>query len=343
MSNLPALRPRPNGRDAGIAGPLLAASAATMGAAAVYNAWRADRAEAAHPPIGRFIEVDGVRLHVVEAGRGGPPALLLHGNGAMIEDMILSGVFSRIAAHRRVVAIDRPGFGYSDRPRTTIWTPLEQARLIRAALDRLGVERAVVLGHSWGAIAALALGIVTPERVRGLVLASGYYFPTMRMDVALFTPPALPVIGDVLRYTVSPLLGRLLAPKMLRKIFAPRPVPERFRRGFPLDLALRPSQLRASSADTALMVPGVAAMEGGYRGMRVPAIIVAGAADEVVTTARQSVRLAHTLPDADLHVLPGLGHMIHYDAAAADLLADAVERLAHARPAFPPAPARSLA
>ncbi len=86
------------------------------------------------------------------------------------------------------------------------------------------------------------------------MLLSGYYFPSVRADVALGSWPAVPVLGDILRYTISPLLGRLTVPMVYRKLFAPSPVAERFASEFPLELAVRPSQIRASAAETALMI-----------------------------------------------------------------------------------------
>ena len=128
----------------------------------------------------------------------------------------------------------------SERPHGRLWTARAQADLLRRTLARLGVERPIVLGHSWGTLVALALALDHPEAVRGLVLLSGYYFPTGRLDVWAFAPPAIPVVGDLMRYTVSPALGRMIAPKLIARMFEPLPVPRRFATRFPLDLALRP-------------------------------------------------------------------------------------------------------
>jgi hypothetical protein len=79
-------------------------------------------AERRNPPIGKFITVDGVRLHYVDRGTG-PPLVLLHGNGVMLQDFLTSGVLDGAAQSHRVIAFDRPGYGYSARPRSTIWSP----------------------------------------------------------------------------------------------------------------------------------------------------------------------------------------------------------------------------
>lgn len=302
----------------------LAAGAVALAATALVVQTRARRAERDNPPWGRFVDVDGVRLHYVDRGRG-EPLVLLHGNGSMSREFEISGLIDEAARRFRVIAFDRPGHGYSTRPREHAWTPEAQADLLDKALDRLGAGQALVLGHSWGALVALALALDHPERVRALVLASGYYFPTPRLDVLLLSPPALPVVGDVMRYTISPLLGWLMLPAIMRRIFGPAPMPERFA-AFPFGLALRPSQIRASAADTALMIPAAWRLRRRYPRLAVPAVIIAGGGDLLVDAGRQSVRLHRVVPDSALRVISGVGHMVQQNApeqvmAAIDLAA----------------------
>src|ERR1700760_1888369 len=187
-------------------GTTLAAGAIALGALAVVNHLMARRAERAHPPEGSFMEVDGVRLHYSDRGKGSP-VVLIHGNAVSGDDWNTSGVAEFLLRSHRVVIFDRPGFGYSERPRGHLWTAAQQADLLYKALRQLGVERPVVVGHSWGTIVALALAERHQADVAGLVLLSGYYFWTLRPDVLLVLAGALPVLGDVLRYTVLPLLG----------------------------------------------------------------------------------------------------------------------------------------
>jgi pimeloyl-ACP methyl ester carboxylesterase len=301
----------------------LVALASALAAVALYAVLQARAAERKTPPIGRFIDIDGVRLHYIEQGQG-DPVVLIHGNGTLIQDFTVSGLVDGLSGRHRVIVFDRPGFGYSTRPRSRIWTPLAQAEVLQKALDQLGVERPVVLGHSWGTLVAVALALQFPSRVRGLVLTSGYYFPTARLDVPLLSPPAIPVIGDIMRYTVSPLLGRLLLPRIIRRLFEPAPVPERFDRLFPKEMMLRPSQLRAAAADTALMIPAATELQVRYRELKMPTVIVTGADDKITDVGRQSERLYKTVPQSRFVALPSLGHMVHH--LAPDEVMKAVER-----------------
>ncbi len=290
-------------------GIALAALGALAAAALVVRS-KTREAERTHLPIGQFIEVDGVRLHYVERGHG-QPLVLLHGNGSMIEDLEISGILDQAAASYRVIAFDRPGFGYSGRPRNKIWTPVAQAELLHRALQKLGVERPIVAGHSWGTLVAVALALEFPAFVRSLVLLSGYYYPSVRLDVPLASPPAIPVLGDLLRHTIAPLLGRLMWPFVARRMFSPAPVPARFA-AFPVWLALRPSQLRASAAETAMMIPSAMALRRRYHELTLPVAIMAGAADRLVNVRHNSERLHRELAQSDLQLVPDAGHMVHY-------------------------------
>ena len=120
-----------------------------------------------NPPIGQFLDINGVRLHYVVSGH--PNALtlvMLHGNGTLLQDFSISGLAAAASNSFRVICFDRPGFGHSSRPRAVIWSPERQAELLCAALARLGIERALVLGHSWGALVALAMARHNSERVK---------------------------------------------------------------------------------------------------------------------------------------------------------------------------------
>ncbi|MCP3401976.1 alpha/beta fold hydrolase [Bradyrhizobium sp. CCGB20] len=287
-------------------------------------------AERKNPPIGIFIECDGVHLHYIERGDAGAPCVVLfHGNGTMIQDLILSGLVDRLAHNYRVICFDRPGFGYSDRPRTRIWTPKTQASLFAMALDQLGVRQPVVLGHSWGTLVAIALALRSGHAVSGLVLASGYYFPTSRMDFWLMSGPALPLLGDLMRYTISPIISWAIMPKLMRTLFAPRAVPPAFKNEFPLSMALRPKQLRAAAEESAFLIPAAAQLQRQYQDIRCPVRIVHGTADRLIE-ADQSRRLHEALPRSLLHLVENAGHMVTYADPLA--IADAVATLALTAP-----------
>lgn len=293
-------------------------TAAALAVAALVNRQLAKRAERRNRPIGRFLDVDGIRLHYLERGEG-DPLVLLHGNGSMIEDFETSGLIDMAARKYRVIVFDRPGYGYSERPRGTIWTPEAQADLLHRALKQIGVSRATVLGHSWGASVAIAFALKYPKAVSGLILASGYYYPSVRGDVVVLSQPAIPVIGDIIRHTIAPLASRLLWPLAMRKIFGPAPVPRKFER-FPKEMAVRPSQLRASAAESFLMIPDAIAFQDRYASLRMPVVIIAGDQDRLVDIERQSSRLHRQITQSAFRRVRGSGHMVH-QTATSDVMA----------------------
>jgi pimeloyl-ACP methyl ester carboxylesterase len=273
-----------------------------MAAMALANRHLAKKAERDNPAPGRFLDVNGVRLHYVERGSG-KPLVLLHGNGSMIENFESSGLIDLAAEHCRVIAFDRPGFGHSDRPRNVVWTPDAQASV------------------------AVALALKYPDLIRGLVLASGYYYPTPRPDVVAMGTPALPLVGDILSHTVSPLISRAIWPLMMRKIFSPQSVPEKFG-SFPKEMALRPSQIRASAAESALMIPDALKFCNRYSDLRMPVVIIAGEQDRLIDIATQSARLHSDVPQSRFHRIAGNGHMIQQTAT--DQVMSAIREVADA-------------
>lgn len=307
MPSSTAPRPSPWG--------LLLAATAVLGACAWTARQKVRQTQLRHPAQGSFVLVDDVRLHFTRHGDATkPPLVLLHGNGGSIDEMELSGLVKAAAERYHVYVFDRPGYGHSDRPARRSFTPDAQARLLLKALQLLDVRQPLVMGHSWGSLVALSMALREPDALRAVVLASGYFTPSLRFDTFLLSLPALPFVGTLMRYTLSPWLGRLMWPLMLRRIFAPHPVPERFKRGYPVWMSLRPRTLKASAAETAMMPLQAAMLLWREKQLALPAVIVAGENDRLVMTGWQSRRLAQRVPNATLKTVPGAGHMVHHTA-----------------------------
>lgn len=294
--------PRPTSLGAG-------AVLGLIGAAAIVQ-YRARAAETAHPPRGQFLDCPSGRLHYLDRGAG-RAVIFLHGNGTMAEDFAVSGLLDTAGGSGRAIAIDRPGFGYSERAWTRSWGAAAQAAFMLEAIDALKVTRPIIVAHSWSTMVAAEMALQRPGALAGLVFISGYYYPSARLDVALFSPPAIPILGDILRYTVGPIVGEALKPRMLAKMFAPQPIPQKFWDRFPHALMSRPSQIRAEAEDAAHMIGSANALEDRYAGLELPIAILAGGADEIVDAA-QAERLHRTLPRSTFERVRGAGHMLHY-------------------------------
>lgn len=321
-------RSLPRGSNPALAG--LLAAGFVLAAAASFVSAATRRSEEANPPQGRFIRIQGVDLHYFEVGDG-PSVIILHGNGAMAEEMAISGLIEELAEDHRVVVFDRPGYGHSSRPRGTLWTPERQARLILEACEELRLRQPVIVGHSWGTLVALAAALEKPSALRALVLVGGYFYSTARVDAALLSVPAVPLLGTLLQHTIAPLIGRLVWHRLVGRMFAPRRIPAKFERHFPKWMALRPSQLRAAAEESGMMVPAVVSLQDRYGDISLPTAILAGEEDRIVDPSHQSARLAEDIPEATLRIAPGLGHMLHHFAP--EEVAAAIHEVSH-RAAF---------
>lgn len=294
--------------------PWVAGGLAALAGAAVYNHAAARRAEAEHPPIGKFIEIDGVAVHYTDSGSdtGGDTIILIHGNGSLLQDFLCAGLVARLQTTHRVIAFDRPGYGYTARPQDRDWTAEAQARLFAQAVRALGVQRPVVVGHSWGTLVALAWALDFPQEVKALALISGYYYPTLRADALALNVAKIPGIRQVFTDAWAPMQTRLVGKLALKQLFAPADLPQRFLDCMPLGLMLRPSQIRATADDSAQMPANVARLAVRYGELRLPISVIWGAGDRLVGQDDHSVRLVAEVASAEGVSTPDMGHMIHH-------------------------------
>ena len=145
------------------------------------------------------------------------------------------------------------------------------------------------------------------------MLLAGYHFPTPRLDALMAAPGAIPVLGDILRYTVSPIFGWLTMPLTKRIMFAPPPVTPRFQAEYSTAMAMRPSQIRAMCMEGTWMVPDAMRLQGHYGALAMPVTIMAGDGDKIVSY-RLAERLRAAIPGSTLQIVPGVGHMVHHTA-----------------------------
>lgn len=175
--------------------------------------------ERAYLPAGRMVDVAGGRLHVVDAGPRDAsllPVVLIHGASSNLESM-RQPLGEQLARKHRVIMIDRPGHGFSTREQLASSTPEIQARMIDEALGKLGITRAIVVGHSWGGAVVGAMALNHPARVAGLVLLAPV---THRWNggVAWYhNLGAVPVLGQVFARTLALPAGTRLRPHRPRQ------------------------------------------------------------------------------------------------------------------------------
>jgi pimeloyl-ACP methyl ester carboxylesterase len=313
-----------------LAGSLLILALA-LGAVFVVVAWRADRqaaaAEAAYPPEGQLVEVQGRLVHAVTRGRG-PDLVLIHGASGNVRDMTF-GFMDRLTDRYRVTAFDRPGHGYSDRLRDDLGgafvtageSPMDQAALLRAAAGKLGIERPIVLGHSYGGAVALAWALSDPEETAAVVDVSGVAMPWPGDLSWQYRSNGSALGGALLPPVVAAFPPRWIVDAALVAIFAPNPVPQGYEEHFGVPLTLRAQSLRANARQVNTLRPHVVDMSRHYGSLDLPIEIVHGDADTIVPLSVHSVPLSRLAPGARLVVLPGVGHMPHHSAPEAVMAA----------------------
>jgi pimeloyl-ACP methyl ester carboxylesterase len=296
---------------------------AVLGLAGV-TLWRASAREAAFeaafPPSGQFLTVDGLRLHYEMQGHG-PDIVLMHGASGSLRDLTFS-LRDRLTDRYRVTVVDRPGLGYSD-PLPEVGLRA-QARHIKAGLAQIGVADPVVVGQSYGGSVALAWALEGGPK--GLVLIAS---------------PSLPWPGtlDPWYRLTSTRLGRALAVPLASAfvpeayvtaataaVFAPDPVPEGYEAHLGPTLALRRQTLAVNTAQVNALRAELVTMAPLYPTLDLPVELIHGTADTIVPLDIHSRPVSKILPQARLTVIEGAGHMPHH--AHQDLVLQAIDRVA---------------
>jgi pimeloyl-ACP methyl ester carboxylesterase len=280
-----------------------------------FTAWTTRRIEAAMPPQGRFVDVKGAHLHVVEKGQG-PVVLMIHGLAGQLGHFTY-GMVEILARDHRVIAVDRPGSGYSVRSAGASATLNAQADVMAALLDALNVDRAVVVGHSLGGAIALALAQRHPARVKALALIAPLTHEPTTISAAfnglMITKPW---VRSFVAWTLALPASIAKRDEVLAMVFGPEAAPADFgTRGGGL-LGVRPSHFIAASTDMAAIEEDFRGVIAGYAAMKVPVGVLYGRGDRLLDPTEQGEALAKVLPEARLTLVEG-GHMLPITAPEA--------------------------
>jgi pimeloyl-ACP methyl ester carboxylesterase len=307
---------------------------ATLAAAGVLSSCASpvpeQQAEVQYPPIGEFVRAEGLAVHYWRAVPDDPalasrrPAVLVHGASGNLRDWTF-GPGRTIAETRPVIAFDRPGFGYTTRQKTEdAWDPAVQARLLRAASAELGIEKPILVGHSWGAALALAWALDAPEGVSGVVPVSGVTMPYQGAARVFRYLGVNAVVAWLYTEYIKSTMDNGGVERFLERVFRPQQPPEGYANYVGAPLALREATLEANAMDIQNLNIALQRMAPAYPELRVPVRIVHGGAD-FIPADKHAAGLAETLPDAELAILPGVGHMAHHVATGA--IVDALDTI----------------
>lgn len=266
------------------------------------------RAEELYPPRGEFYYADGYRLHILDTGAG-RPVVLVHGSFGTTLTWTGSPIYEPLQRDFRVIAYDRPGHGYSRRPRGDALTPRDHARVLHAMVNRLGLKRPIIVGHSWGGAVALAYAIEYPDDVSALVLVAPLAYPIRQTDLTVPRLAATPLLGDLILELGMPIFGRDMMTKSMAASFGPDPIASEHLEQA-MALALRPSVMRAECKDSLHLMPALDERSSHYGQIRVPTAIVVGDGDRVIDTNDQGIALARVIGGSHLLVASKGGHQL---------------------------------
>lgn len=304
----------------------LIALAIVIGALALLTAVASVLIARAHPPKGQFVPVDGGRLHVDQLGdlSSQTAVVLIHGASGNMEDMRIA-LGEILAPRYRTILIDRPGRGWSEAA-MEMSSPQRQADAVAQALAKLGVRRAIVVGHSLGGATAAAFAIRHPAMTAGLVLLSPTSHPWEGGISWYYTLATTPLLGPLFAHTMVLPLGALLAGHATGAVFAPQEPPENHVRRSATHLVLRPSAFIANARDVTELKDNLARLVPLYPQITAPTVILIGERDITVSNDIHATALASLIPEARLEILPGVGHVPHH--ARPDRVLAAVEEVA---------------
>jgi len=283
-------------------------------------------AEKATPMLGVRIDVDGQKIHVVDLGPRDsqkPPIVLIHGASVNLRDMKMA-LGDALSADRRVILIDRPGRGYSDRP-SDGWRLDSQAELIHGVVETLGVEKPIIVGQSLGGAVALSYALQYQDEMSGLVLlaAVSHEWPG---GVAWYNSTSnIPGVGFLLRRFVIPTYGQLAADSGIEESFAPDIAPENYAKNIGLALLFRPKDFKSNAADIFHLKDEIIRQQDRYGELTLPVAIVTGLSDTTVSPDIHSKTLAGQIDGASLTLLPDTGHALHHSET--EIILDVIERV----------------
>lgn len=236
--------------------------------------------------------------------------MLIHGLGGLLQDFT-NPLPDSLNNLYEVIALDRPGYGYSEYSADSELTIELQTRMIHDLLDSLGIKRPLLVGHSLGGAVSLNYALTYPEDCCGLVLLAPVAYPVTTLSEMFGGAITSPLVGELTFTSIATPVTRLLASETVRRAFAPNKVPPGYLEPR-VGMTTRPSQLRAASEDLAHLNGTLERMSTRYGGINVPVSLIVGDSDQVLVPNEQSIRLASELQIAEITILEGCGHQVQY-------------------------------
>ena len=280
--------------------------------------WLGYQTRQAFPPIGDFSTVNGAQLHYVDQmpveAISNVPVIFIHGASGNLRDQMFSFAKPMQAAGIRSIYVDRPGQGYSESFEGSN-DPKAQANSIAKLMDQLGIEKAVIAGHSFGGVITGAFGVLYPENTAGLVFLAPVTHSwetgvNWRHDLG-----NTPVFGWIMANTVAVPVGTLIFEGLVGSVFEPNAVPDGYAEQSAVRLGVQAHTFLENSQDVARVIDHIRPFQSRYTEITAPTLIFHGNKDTITSPEIHSINgLAKDIPHAKLTILEGVGHKPDYVA-----------------------------
>lgn len=308
---------------------LVAALAGLLFAGYLFTQWQSRQIAARYPNTGELTDVGGFRLNSVHVPRPAsadlPALLFIHGASGNLRDPM--GAFrAPLEGRAEMLFVDRPGHGFSERGGDASLTPSGQADAIASLLDKLGIGKVIVVGHSFGGATTASFALRHKDKVLGLVFLSPATHPWPGGIDWYYDLANVPYVGTVFCNTMTLPAGLLRMEGGVESVFHPNPVPPDYIENAAIPLVLRPDNFCSNARDVANLLKHVQAMQPHYREISVPTVIITGDSDEIVYEELHSLGLNRDIAGSELLWVKGLGHKPDY--VATDLAIAAIEKVA---------------
>ena len=257
-------------------------------------------------PKENAIQIDKTLVRYVEAGEGSV-VVLIHGNAGSVDDFDFKSL-GQLCRNHRVIAVDRPGHGKSERPDGAA-SLRYQTRFLHQTLLRLGVIRPVLVGHSWGGSLALAYAVAFPGELSGIVLLAPAAYADDSSDQFLRAVLKTPLIGDLSLDLGRLLFGKRVLKKELARAFYPDSVPDAYLK-YAASQWLHHDQLRSYFEDEFSLNKELEQISKHYPDIRIPVVVVTGDHDKVVSAKLNAYRLQRSIATVKLIELKNTGHQV---------------------------------
>ncbi len=265
--------------------------------------------EKGNPPEGHFVEINGLKIHYVEKGKGFP-IVLLHGVSSTLSDFTYSPIFEELSKKAKVIVPDRPGYGYSERPKKTI-SPADQASILKKFLNQIGVKNPIIVGFSWSGSIAASYGLQFPELTSGLIFINGATYPWPAPVDWIYKAGVKPFFGTVIANFLFAPIGTLVLEKNIAEVFWPGSPPENYK-NIPIELIFRPKQFYANAEDMVVLKPFLAEQSKNYSKIKTPVSIIVSENDLIVSPTIHSKALNEAVENSQFISIPDAGHPLHH-------------------------------